>query len=144
MKRGTWTSLAACAALISVTLGGVALAAQGSQSDPLVTLSYLNEVVVPDILSQVDEKVDAKLSGQTGGFTAVSVAKGKKLVLDAGAQVLFRSGTASLSSAFLDVTDGGMVSAMKADHLYLATADAQSVTASSACTVLVQGGYSVK
>ena len=44
-------------ALTAVLLGtGAALAAGGDQSDPLVTLSYLNQTAIPQIVKQVEEK----------------------------------------------------------------------------------------
>jgi len=48
--------------LVTLALIGVAVAAgqQGSQSDPLITLSYLEKQVTPSILSQMDSKVSAK------------------------------------------------------------------------------------
>ena len=46
----------------------------------------------------------------------------------------------------INLTDGAVLAgkSLTANHLYLATADGQSVTAGAACTVLVLGGYEVK
>ena len=62
MKRNRWSTRLACGLLVAATTLGVALAAgtQGSQSDPLVTLSYLNEKVIPDVMKQVDEHIKVK------------------------------------------------------------------------------------
>ena len=48
--------------LVCLTLTGVALAAgqQGTQSDPLVTLSYLTQRATPEILAQVDLKLNQR------------------------------------------------------------------------------------
>lgn len=160
MKPNKWTSRLACTILVVGTIAGVALAAgtQGSQSDPLVTLSYLNEVALPGLLKQVDQKLDARESELTqklqsaagnsqASFVAVELSAGKTLTLSAGAQLLFRSGAAASTAALADTTDGTTLSgtgALTANHLYLATGDGQSVTASAASTVLVQGSYSLK
>lgn len=50
------------ALLLAITaVGFLAVSAEyGSQSDPLVTLSYINDVLVPDTLRQVDLKLAAK------------------------------------------------------------------------------------
>ena len=70
MKKQTkWPVRLASGALVVLTLAGVALAAgqQGTQSDPLVTLSYLNDKATPAILSQVDAKIaqrEAELKAQ--------------------------------------------------------------------------------
>ena len=149
--RSSWKTRLGCAALIVAAAGGVALAAgtQGSQSNPLVTLSYLNEVAVPDILKQVEEKMAAReseLEGQAAvPFAVVEVQAGKTVTLFTGSQILLRSGSA-YGSPLLDVTDGTTLSGtgvLTANHLYLATGDGQTVTASGACTVMIQGSYSV-
>ena len=98
-----------------------ALAADaGSQGDPLVTLSYLNDTFLGQILETVDQKLaqhsqemtaqfsleiqereQALLGQATGGsagsaasFTAVELADGQTLHGSAGCQVLLRSGAA--------------------------------------------------
>lgn len=159
MKPSKWTSRLACTILVAGTIAGVALAAgtQGSQSDPLVTLSYLNEVALPGLLKQVDEKLSAresalteKLQSAAGGgqasFVSVELAAGKCVTLSAGAQLLFRGGSAASTAALADTTDGTTLSgtgALTKNHLYLATGDGQVVTASAASTVLVQGSYTL-
>ena len=45
-----------CAALV-LTSGAALAATGGSKTDPLITLSYLKEKVIPDILDQFDEVV---------------------------------------------------------------------------------------
>ena len=59
MKQKKWMSCRLLAGgLVTLSLTAAAMAAsQGSQSDPLVTLSYLNDKAVPAILSQVDTKI---------------------------------------------------------------------------------------
>ena len=54
-----WMLRLATGALVMTCLGGVALAAgqQGTQNDPLVTLSYLTDQATPAILAQVDAKI---------------------------------------------------------------------------------------
>ena len=54
---------ALCAALVLTALcGGAALAATGDKNDPLVTKSYLDQTVIPDIVSQVETKAAARQS----------------------------------------------------------------------------------
>ena len=119
-----------------VVKGGFsASAAGGDREDPLVTLSYLTEVVTPELLDQVDKQVEAneqalldKLNdaiddytrqmeqalsqsgGVSGSFTAVSVAAGETLQPAAGSELLLRSGSAVISAgsspALLDATSG--------------------------------------
>jgi len=137
--------------LTAAALTGVSVAVgnQGSQNNPLVTLSYLNEVAIPEILEEVDGMLDERAEEFQGGgsgsasFQAVEVPKGKKLVLSAGAQVLFRSGKASSSPDLTDLTEGVSTGTLTKNHLYLATIEEQSVTASADCTVMVLGNYRV-
>lgn len=126
MKKRTRTvaALAAAVAAAGVLLG----ASQGSQTDPLVTMSYINEVAKPAILKDVDARLDAreqaladklgglitqyekdmeaKLSGATGGealttsaFTVVTLKSGQKLLGGVGCEFLLRSGSATCVSA---------------------------------------------
>lgn len=155
MKRRKWTHYLASGILVLTTLAVAAFAAgtQGSQSDPLVTLSYLNEKVVPDILKQVDKKVEEgtkelreqmKESGQAS-FQAVEAAKGKTVTLSAGTQFLLRSGAASCADGLTDLTTGeGVWGELSLNHLYIATGDTQKVTVAEKATVMVLGGYTVK
>lgn len=59
MNQSKWPVRLASGALVCLTLAGVALAAgqQGTQADPLVSLSYLNQQATPSILAQVDAKI---------------------------------------------------------------------------------------
>ena len=57
MKKSNkqWTIRLGALALTALCLGtGAALAAGGDQSDPLVTLSYLNETAIPQVVKQVE------------------------------------------------------------------------------------------
>lgn len=155
MKRSKWTTRLACGLLVTTTLVVAAVAAgtQGSQSDPLVTLSYLNEKVLPDILKQVDKKVEdgtkelreqLKESGQAS-FRAAEVAKGKTVTLTAGAQFILRSGSVSCADGLIDLTTGeGVWGELALNHLYIATGDNLKVTAAEKATVMVLGSYTVK
>ncbi|MCC8122212.1 MAG: hypothetical protein LIO58_01520 [Oscillospiraceae bacterium] len=113
------------AGVIIAGLGGVVFAAgqQGTESDPLVTLSYLNDKTTPDILAQVDTKlsdresqlktqlqsVESDLSKQvsdkvsentaaggtvTAAYSVVTLKAGQTLTAGAGCELLLRSGSA--------------------------------------------------
>lgn len=153
MKRGTWTSRLACAVLVVGVISGVAFAAgtQGSQDDPLVTLSYLNEKALPEIMKQVDAKLDEREKAlnkklQEGGqsaFVTVELKSGKTMTLSAGSQLLLRQGGLTTTAPLLDLTDGVPHNGgeLVANHLYLATGDGQQLTASTAVTAMVLGGW---
>lgn len=119
---------AACIMLVGTVLAAfVAIAAEigaGSENDPLVTLSYLNEVFLAQILENVDEKLlernelmatelqdwitqtkrdilielGSSYGDESGGvavsFTAVTLAPGQTLYGAMGCEVMLRSGSA--------------------------------------------------
>ena len=124
MKKHTFLTKVMAGGLVTVTLLGVAFAAgqQGTQSDPLVTLSYLTQKATPEIMTQVDTKltereaalkkeldqavqdytkaVEDKLaqagggSGQSVSFAVVDVAAGQKLTAGIGCEIMLRVGSA--------------------------------------------------
>lgn len=116
-----------------------ASAAGGDETDPLVTLSYLTQVVTPELLKKVDEQVAAneqaltdklnaaideyskKLeqtpSQETGAgavYAAVTLSAGQTLYPAAGSELLLRSGEAKVSAGadpiLLDATAGSSLS----------------------------------
>lgn len=67
----------------------------GSESDPLVTLSYVNRSI-----EQVKTYIDDKLNSNTNtnsniGFEVVDVPSGQFLIAKAGTELILRSGTAT-------------------------------------------------
>ncbi len=136
-KKGLRTTV--CLLLVGMVLTAfVAIAAGvGSQGDPLVTLSYLNDTFMGEILAQVDQKLERRneslrqeveqavdlaerdlmsqlggnVTGSNGGvaasYTAVELAAGQTLYGDAGCEVLLRSGKATCVAE--DRTTPGLV-----------------------------------
>lgn len=123
MKQKKWPVRLISGGLVTLTLVGVAVAAgqQGSKSDPLVTLSYLNDQALPAIMSQVDGKVadkqtelekklaavvdgyvkevESRLNGGSGSssggvFQIVNLKAGQTVVGTAACEFLLRSGKA--------------------------------------------------
>lgn len=126
--------------LASVTLVGAfsASATGGDQSDPLITLSYLTQVIKPELLNKVDKQVAANekalmdkvnsaidgyskemedaLGGTSGDgavYTAVKLSKDELLCPGAGVEIMLRTGTATAVSGLvpivLDATSGATV-----------------------------------
>lgn len=135
-----WTIRLSAAALSAVLLGTMAaLAAGGDQTDPLVTLSYLDQTAIPQIVKQVEEQTAAKQeeleqkladqitqylaqagsgagtpSSGSASFTLVSLSSGQVMSLGVGCEILPRIGTvtvrANTSPALIDTSTGGTVS----------------------------------
>lgn len=155
MKQRKWRTRLACVALVLITVTGVALAAgtQGTRNDPLVTLSYLNDVLIPDLMIQADNHIEEKANqlmeeartGNKAVFATVEIPAGKTMTLIAGTQVILRTGAASNMDGLIDVTDGAsMWNMLQENHLYIAVKDGQVVTVAENSLFLVQGRYTVE
>ena len=172
MKKHSWNPIKLAVLTLTVfwLCAGAALAAGGgSQSDPLVTLSYLTQTVQPDILRQVEERANTRqadlmtqfehrldqLQGGTGGsaaYTLVTLSSGDRLELEVGCEVMLRVGSAAVNSAtepaLIDMTTGGTLAnagSLVQNHLYMATIPDRTVTASAGTVkLLVRGGYSIR
>ena len=109
-----------------------------------MTLSYLNNTFLNQILQTVDQKIDAR-TGQnsipagndTAAFEVVALSGGQTLTGTLGCEVLLRVGTltvrADSSPALVDVTSGGTVNSgasLAKNHLYMATIADRTLTAS--------------
>lgn len=136
-RRKTLLTTALSVGVLTLLLG----AAAGSQTDPLVTMSYLTDVNTPAILKQVDAKLDSReqalvdkldgvadtyaqevesLMGSSGGsassvFSVVTVKAGQQLLGSTGCELLLRSGSATCVAAsapgLVDSTDGSTLAA---------------------------------
>lgn len=151
----------------------VAATTYGSSSDPLVTLSYLDETVKPEIIKDLNanlETTKAELSadfnarlaqtsaGGTGGavspdaFTPVTLSARQVIRCSAGAEILVSSGGATAyggsSPRLIDETDGSSLTAagaaMTNNHIYVVPGEGNGLRAASdGTTVMVRGGYTV-
>ena len=159
MKNRWALRLAALTLVSCLAMSGVSLAVEpGSASDPLVTLSYLNDV----FLTKVDQKITARnsqllqQSGGAGGmsgveFAVVTLSKGQVLTGDIGCEVMLRVGTASCVSpsnpGLIDETTAASLNnggALAANHLYMMTIEGRGVKAGSDTTkLLVRGSYTI-
>lgn len=125
MKRGNKLLITVAVVLAVLLVSGVSIYAAtnyGSESDPLITLSYLNDKFKPEVLdemenaidetaSQMKSDLDAQLSqtedsiqqaesaavvhSTTDVFTLVTLSSGQKLSCSAGTEMMLRSGGAN-------------------------------------------------
>ena len=162
MKKPNKTVRLGAIALSAVLLGTGASLAAGDQSDPLVTLSYLNQTAIPQIVKQVEDKTALRqkeleaaladqielykrqavqggtVSGGSASYTLVSMSGGQVMSLEVGCEVLLRVGSVSMRA-------GGTVNAgpLTKNHLYMSTIEGRTLTASGEVKLLVRGSYSV-
>ena len=157
--------IAVCIMLVGTVLAAfVAIAAEvGSQGDPLVTLSYLNEIFLEEVLDRVDDKIEERnrdiakeLGSQTGSaggdsFTVVTLANGQTLTGDIGCEVMLRVGkavcVAPSAPGLIDETTAGTLAgggALAQNHLYMMTVEGRGVLATADTTkLLVRGSYTI-
>lgn len=149
--------------VIAAVLGLTAAAATaaggaGTQGDPLVTLSYLNDTFTGQIMDKVDGLIaqrDLQLGQGSGGpalptssgFAVVTLEPGRSLYGEAGCEVLLRSGEAACAASappgLVDATSGGSLAGgtpLEKNHLYLMT-DSRTLTSAPGAVLLVRGAY---
>ena len=170
MKKSRKWLMGGLALVLAVLCCGAALAAAGGQDDPLVTLSYLEQTVLPDILKQVDTKAAAKQQelqknlaaqieqyrqqgggGGTGSggasYTLVTLTAGQTMKLEVGCELLLRVGSATVnartSPALIDLSTGGTIesgTSLTKNHLYMSTIADRTLTPSAASVKLLVRG----
>lgn len=150
MKR---LKIVIAALVILLLAGAVAYAAggYGSQSDPLITKSYLDSVVQPQTEAELKQRLSdaaAQMRSSTPGeFTELTLTAGQTLRCGAGGEILLRSGSAGAAGELADTTAGSSVAngaALSANHLYAAASDNSGITALGSVKALVSGAYSVE
>ena len=155
MKNRWGLRLIGLLAVSCVAMSGVSLAVEpGSATDPLITLSYLNETFMGQIMDRVDQKIAQRNSGlgQSGvEFAVVTLSKGQVLTGDIGCEVMLRVGSATCVAAstpgLVDETSGSTLSgggALAANHLYMMTVENRGVKAGAdTVKLLVRGTYTI-
>ena len=144
--------------LWAALLAAVWALAAGDAADPLVTLSYLQEVFTDTVDAKVQERLDAAGTnsgpaavlpgGGTGTWTEALLKQGDLLTVPTGGSVLLLSGSAVLSGAsgaLVDVTAGTEAvsgAALLPSHRYLAgeTSAASVLITSKTAVADHQGG----
>lgn len=149
--------------VVSVILSTVmAYAAPGDNNDPLVTLSYITDVLMPDLESQIAKKVTNEVKSavsniQTGtgatsdSFALVNIKAGYSIIGDEGTELVVRSGAgkivATSQGGVADLTLGidlaNSADAPLNHHLLVPRSDKRGIEFSSDAIVLVKGTYSV-
>jgi hypothetical protein len=161
---------------MAATLFGVAALAEGEggQSDPLVTLSYIDKVFTNYILDLFQDELDKKTAeleaglntkiseiekayGASGAvverstYSVISLADGQTLVCQRGAEIMLRVGSAVVaaddSPGLVDTSTTENLDNGKAltkNHMYMVTINDHGVKARGSVKVLVRGDYVIK
>ena len=130
--------------------------AYGSREDPLITKSYLDEVVQPELEKTVQaelEKALGEVKAGSGEFTLLTLSAGQTVKCAVGTELLPRFGTVkayaydSADVALVDTTNASTVmggTALSANHLYMVTILGNGFTAAADNTkVLISGTYTI-
>ena len=151
MKKWQIVVLVIAVAVLAAGIGAYAATNYGTQSDPLVAMSYLEKVLGPKMEQQLDEQIaeaaeqyKSQYGAEAGGFSVVQLPSGETLSVGEGCEIVLRSGACAASGALVDVTSGSELAsggALTANHLYVGSGS--GVTASANSTLLVRGAYSV-
>ena len=126
--------------------------------DPVVSLSYLNEVFAPAIkeeiknmFSSVSFEKELPIKSEPEAFGLVTVKKGQSFIGEQGCEFIVRSGTAmaivSDKGGLCDVTEGIDIGAKtvvpKNHHIIIPRSDWRGFLADSEVIVMVKGKYSL-
>jgi hypothetical protein len=163
--------LAAALALGAAALAVDAAGPAGTEEDPLVTLSYLNEVFTArvtelfrkdleeketELQTALEERVgalEALAPGEGGGsaeYTVETLYDGQTLICQRGAELLLRVGEAEVMAAdtpgLVDTTtaenlDDGQ--SLVKNHLYMATINGHGIRAVGTVKIVVRGAYDI-
>lgn len=135
----------------------VALAAPGTDDDPLISLSYINDVLIPKIEQYVENKLAGLSAGGTeqgtaNTFVVVEAKEGEEIICSAGTELILRMGKAEIiatekggladTTAGYDLANG---TEMPANHLLIVpVADGRGIKAQTKIIVMIKGEYNVK
>ncbi len=140
----------------------MAYAAPGDNNDPLVTLSYITDVLMPDLESQISKKVTSEVKSamsdaddgtgaSSDGFALVNINSDYSIIGDEGTELVVRSGSgkivATAQGGVADLTAGvdlaNGTDAPLNHHLLVPRSDKRGIEFSTNAIVLVKGTYSV-
>lgn len=157
-------ALAFC--MVIATLGGyIAMGAgAGSSDDPLISLSYIEGVLWPKILKEIDERLDGLSEGGGGpvfggnegsapsgaaAFKSIQVFAGQTITGDEGSEMILRIGSATAvcpgENGLVDATDGLDLknggSVLK-NHVYIIPRDdGRGIKMLDDGYMMIKGGY---
>ena len=147
--KKSFIALGAATLLLGST---VVFSEPGTESDPLVTLSYVNRSI-EQVKTYIDQKVSNSNNTSTSdSLEVVNVEKGKFLIGEAGTEIILRGGSAKAIVSNLgglsDITEGvdlGKDVSIPANHLLIIPRDdGRGVYCVTDSIFMVRGGYEIK
>ena len=134
MKKRRLVSFTVVVVLLLVAATYMVYAEPGTESDPVVTLSYIKEIFKPEMTFKVVEVPAGKcLYGESGTEMVLRMGKGSIISTEKG-------GVADLTSGY-DLTEGKDIPANH--HLVVPVGDGRGLYLTQKSLVLVKGAYSI-
>ena len=157
MKNRNIIILLAAAVILAMSVISIAAAAgtAGTASDPVVTKSYVDDVV-KELQAEIDKLQSGSsttpASGDGATFVVVEVQAGQSVIGKEGTEMVLRSGSATVidngAVGVSDLTAGADLLSPKAvtkNHLLLIPRDdGRGIKCSTHAYVMVKGGYTIK
>lgn len=130
------------------------IATPGDSNDPIVTLSYINDTVIPQIKEYIDSKLTSSPQAPSGGsssYNLVNVKAGQKIIGSEGTEFVLRMGSGTIvateNGGVADLTDGIDLqngSAVPPNHHLLSPKnDSRGIHMSTDGIILIKGTYTV-
>lgn len=124
---------------VCVAFTYIAYAQVGGEDDPVISLSYLQQIFKPEVKKELT-------------FEVVSVKEGESIICDAGSELILRMGTANIiatdKGGVADVTEGydlaNDTNMPSNHHLIVPVGDGRGAKALTDCLIMVKGGYFLK
>ncbi len=154
--KNKWLKTGIIMGLCLALFGGIAAFSEpGGTDDPVITKSYIVDKVIPEIKAYIDERFGIAASEgtvTTDSFVVVNVENGKKILCEAGAEMILRMGTGTIISSekggIADATAGFDLpngTEMPSNHLLIVPlADGRGFAATSDVIVMIKGGYRIQ
>lgn len=132
------------------------LAEPGGSDDPIISQSYVENVLMPTIKQYVESRIaevnSGKGTGSAATFEVVEATSGQQIICSAGTELILRMGSASViatekggladTTAGFDLADG---TAMPSNHLLIVpVADGRGIKANNNIIVMIKGSYTIK
>lgn len=124
---------------------GHMFAAPGDENDPVVTISYIESVLLPSLSKQIEQRVSPE-------FHVIEVQKGKSVMCEAGTNLILRKGIATIIStekgglanvtSGVDLIDGMTVPANSL--LIVPLSDGRGIMAIDDIILMIKGNYTVQ
>jgi len=158
MKKRRLKFIIVAGLICACTMFSVVLADPGTDDDPLISLSYIEDVLMPKIEQYIESKLAGLSQGSTEGgaaadtFKVVEAKEGDEIICSAGAELILRMGKAEIiateKGGLADTTAGTDLAngtAMPSNHLLIVpVADGRGLKAQTDIIVMIKGGYSIK